>query len=46
MPEGFEKQMTDVELSNLLGFLANKGQYVPLPLDRYATAVSTKGHVP
>ena len=43
MPEGFEKQMTEAELSNLLEFLTNKGKYVPVPLDRYATAISTKG---
>ena len=43
MPEGFEKQMTEDELSNLLQFLTNKGKYVPIPLDRYATAISTKG---
>ena len=42
MPEGFEKQMTEPELSNLLQFLTNKGKYVPVPLDRYATAISTK----
>ena len=43
MPEGFEKQMTESELSNLLQFLTNKGKYVPIPMDRYATAISTKG---
>jgi len=43
MPEGFEKQVTEHELSNLLQFLTNKGKYVPVPLDRYATAISTKG---
>lgn len=43
MPEGFEKQMTEIELSDLLEFLTSKGRYVPIPLDRYATAVSTKG---
>ncbi|MEQ9409576.1 MAG: ThuA domain-containing protein [Fuerstiella sp.] len=43
MPEGFEKQMTESELSDLLQFLTNKGKYVPIPLDRYATAISTKG---
>src|SRR6056297_3030957 len=43
MPEGFEKQMTEAELSSLLQFLTNKGKYVPIPLDRYATAISTKG---
>jgi hypothetical protein len=26
-----------------LQFLTNKGKYVPVPLDRYATAISTKG---
>ncbi|MCP4174445.1 MAG: c-type cytochrome [Fuerstiella sp.] len=43
MPEGFEKQATEDEISNLLQFLTNKGKYVPIPLDRYATAISTKG---
>lgn len=43
MPEGFEKQMTEQELTDLLQFLNNKGRYVPIPLDRYATAISTKG---
>lgn len=43
MPEGFEKQMTAEELANLLEFLTDKGKYMPVSLDRYATAVSTKG---
>ena len=43
MPEGFEKQMTPDELTNLLEFLTLKGKYVPLVLDKVATAVSTKG---
>ena len=43
MPEGFEKQMSETELTNLLEFLTSKGRYVPIPLDRYATAISTKG---
>ena len=43
MPEGFEKQATEDDISNLLQFLTNKGRYVPIPLDRYATAISTKG---
>ncbi len=42
MPEGFEKQMTETELTDLLQFLTNKGKYVPVPLDKYATAISTK----
>jgi len=43
MPEGFEKQVTEQQLADLLQFLTNKGKYVPIPLDRYATAISTKG---
>lgn len=43
MPEGFEKQMTSVELTDLLEFLTNKGKFVPIPLDQYATAISTQG---
>lgn len=43
MPEGFEKQMTETQLSDLLQFLTAKGKYVPIPLDKFATAVSTKG---
>jgi len=43
MPEGFEKQVTSEELKNLLEFLTEKGKYLPISLDRYATAISTKG---
>lgn len=43
MPEGFEGQMNRDEMADLLEFLANKGQYIPLPLNGIATAVSTKG---
>ncbi|MFH5806286.1 PVC-type heme-binding CxxCH protein [Alienimonas sp. DA493] len=43
MPEGFEKQMSEAELVDLLTFLTAKGKYVPIPLDKVATAVSTKG---
>lgn len=42
MPEGFEKVMSTQELIDLLEFLTLKGKYVPLPLDRVATVVSTK----
>lgn len=42
MPEGFEKVMKPEELTDLLEFLAQKGKFVPLPLDRVATVVSTK----
>ena len=43
MPEGFEKQMTAEELSSMLQFLTDKGKFMPVSLDRYATAISTKG---
>ena len=43
MPEGFEGQMSRVELRDLLEFLASKGKYVPLPIDKVATITTTKG---
>jgi len=43
MPEGFEKQMKPEELVDLLAFLTKRGKYLPLPLDKAATVVSTKG---
>ncbi len=43
MPEGFEKQMKPEEMANLMEFLAKRGKYLPLPLDKVATIVSTKG---
>src|SRR4029450_10357569 len=43
MPEGFEKVMKQEELIDLMEFLTQKGKYVPLPLDKVATIVSTKG---
>jgi putative membrane-bound dehydrogenase-like protein len=43
MPEGFEKQVTRTELADLLEFLTQKGKYVPLPLAKAATVVSTQG---
>ncbi|MCA9063756.1 MAG: ThuA domain-containing protein, partial [Planctomycetaceae bacterium] len=42
MPEGFEKQMNSTELRDLLQFLTDKGRFIPVSLDRYATAISTK----
>ncbi len=42
MPEGFEKQISEKELTDLLEFLTDTGPYVPIPLDDYATAISTK----
>ena len=43
MPEGFEKQIPPPDLANLLEFLTQRGRYVPLPLDKVATVISTKG---
>ncbi len=43
MPDGFEKQVSEAELTNLLEFLTKRGRYLPLPLDRVATVVSTRG---
>lgn len=43
MPDGFEKQMNVQELTDLLEFLTKRGKYLPLPLDKAATIVSTKG---
>jgi hypothetical protein len=43
MPEGFEKQMKVEELTDLLEFLTKRGKFLPLPLDKVATIVSTKG---
>jgi putative membrane-bound dehydrogenase-like protein len=42
MPEGFEKQITEAELTNLLEFLTQRGKYLPLPMEKAATVVSTK----
>jgi len=42
MPEGFEKVMKVEELTDLLEFLTQKGKFVPLPLDKVATVISTK----
>jgi putative heme-binding domain-containing protein len=43
MPEGFEKQLSRKQLTDLLEFLTQRGKYLPLPLDKVATAVSTRG---
>jgi putative membrane-bound dehydrogenase-like protein len=43
MPDGFEKQLSRKELTDLLEFLTQRGKYLPLPLDKVATAVSTRG---
>ncbi len=43
MPEGFEKQLTVQQMTDLLEFLAQRGKFVPLPLAKAATIVSTRG---
>jgi uncharacterized protein len=43
MPEGFEKQLSKDDFVNLLEFLTAKGKYLPIPLDKAATIVSTQG---
>jgi len=43
MPEGFEKQLKPEEITDLLEFLTQRGKYLPLPLEKVATIVSTKG---
>jgi uncharacterized protein len=43
MPDGFEKQVSKKDMTDLLEYLTQKGKYLPLSLDKIATAVSTKG---
>ena len=43
MPEGFEKQVTPEQLSDLLEFLTQRGRYMPLDLRKVATINSTQG---
>lgn len=43
MPEGVEKLHTPTELRDLLEFLTARGKFLPIPLDKVATIVSTKG---
>jgi putative membrane-bound dehydrogenase-like protein len=43
MPEGFEKQLSETDVVNLLEFLTHRGQYFPLSLEKVATIVSTQG---
>lgn len=42
MPEGFEKQINKAEFADLLEFLTQKGKYLPIPLDKVATVVTTR----
>lgn len=43
MPEGFEKQVQPPDVVNLLEFLTTRGKFLPLPLEKAATIVSTRG---
>ncbi len=43
MPEGFEKQVSREAITDLLEFLTQRGQFLPLPIEKVATAVSTRG---
>lgn len=43
MPEGVEKMHTPTELRDLLEFLTARGKYLPIPIQKVATIVSTKG---
>ena len=43
MPVGFEKQIKPEGFGDLLAFLTTRGRFVPLPLEKVATAVSTRG---
>jgi putative membrane-bound dehydrogenase-like protein len=45
MPDGFETQLSQKQLADLLEFLTLRefGKYLPIPLDRIANIVSTKG---
>ncbi len=43
MPDGFEKQVSRKDLTDLLEFLTQRGKYMSLPLEKVATIVSTKG---
>jgi putative membrane-bound dehydrogenase-like protein len=43
MPVGFEKQIKPDGFADLLAFMTARGRFVPLPLEKVATAVSTRG---
>src|SRR5205823_8564003 len=43
MPDGFEKQVSRKDLTDLLEYLTQRGTYLPLPLTKVATVVSTRG---
>ena len=43
MPEGFEKLINKTDFTDLLEFLTQRGKYLPIPLDKVATVVTTRG---
>ncbi|MCS6976097.1 MAG: c-type cytochrome [Gemmatales bacterium] len=43
MPEGFEKQLQEQDFADLLEFLTQRGKFLPLPLHKAATVVTTRG---
>ena len=43
MPEGFEKQVSAQGIGDLLEFLTQRGRFMPIPLGKHATIVSTAG---
>ncbi|MBI2803839.1 MAG: ThuA domain-containing protein [Planctomycetes bacterium] len=43
MPDGFEKQLKQEELIDLLEFLTARGKFVPLAMEKAATITSTRG---
>lgn len=43
MPEGFEKQVSQDDIANLLEYLTQRGKFLPIPIDKVATIVTTKG---
>jgi uncharacterized protein len=43
MPDGFEKQVSPEAIVDLLEFLTHRGKFLPLPLAKAATIVSTRG---
>ncbi|WP_435015917.1 PVC-type heme-binding CxxCH protein [Tundrisphaera sp. TA3] len=43
MPEGFEKQLGNEGMADLLAFLTQRGKYLPLDLAKVADVVTTRG---
>ncbi len=43
MPEGFEKQINEKDLTDLLEFMTQRGKFLSLPLDKVATIATDRG---